>query len=67
MHTFDGKSCRIHFNSDMSGEIHICDKDSYKEIKVDGQDILDFVANHVRRERISKLEQMETREILGLE
>lgn len=67
MHTFEGSSCRIHFNSDMSGDIHICDKDSDKEIKVDGQDILDFVANHVIRERISKLEQMETREILGLE
>lgn len=67
MHTFDGKSCRIHFNSDMSGEIHIVEKDSDKEIEVDGQDILDFVANYVRSERISKLEQMETKEILGLE
>lgn len=64
MHTFEGSSCRIHFNSDMSGDIHICDKDSDREIKVDGQDILDFVANHVRRERISKLEQMETKDIL---
>lgn len=26
MHTFEGKSCRIHHNSDMSGEVHICDK-----------------------------------------
>lgn len=67
MHTFEGSSCRIHFNSDMSGDIHICDKDSDREIKVDGQDILDFVANHVRCERISKLEQMETKDILGLE
>lgn len=64
MHTFDGKSCRIHFNSDMSGDIHIVEKDSDEEIKVEGQDILDFVANYVRRERISKLEQMETKDIL---
>lgn len=64
MHTFEGKSCRIHFNSDMSGDIHICDKDSEEEIQVDGQDILDFVANYVRIERISKLEQMDTKEIL---
>lgn len=64
MHTFEGSSCRIHFNSDMSGDIHICDKDSEQEIKVDGQDILDFVANYVRSERISKLEQMETKDIL---
>lgn len=67
MHTFEGSSCRIHFNSDMSGDIHIAEKGSDKEIKVDGQDILDFVANYVRSERISKLEQMETKEILGLE
>lgn len=64
MHTFEGNSCRIHFNSDMSGDIHICDKGSNREITVDGQDILDFVANYVRRERISKLEQMETKDIL---
>lgn len=67
MHTFEGNSCRIHFDSDMSGDIHICDKDSDREITVDGQDILDFVVNHIRRERISKLEQMGTKEILGLE
>lgn len=67
MHTFEGKSCRIHFNSDMSGDIHIVKKDSDKEIKVDGQDILDFVANYVRSEKISTLEQMEMKEILGLE
>lgn len=67
MHTFEGKSCRIHFNSDMSGDIHIVEKNSDKEIKVDGQDILDFVTNYVRIEKISKLEQMETKDILGLE
>lgn len=67
MHTFERKSCRIHFNSDMSGDIHICDKDSNREIKVVGRDILDFVANYVRSERISKLEQMETKDVLGLE
>lgn len=36
MHTFEGSSCRIHFNSDMSGDIHIAEKGSDKEIKVDG-------------------------------
>lgn len=30
MHTFEGKSCRIHYNSDMSGEVHICDKNLKK-------------------------------------
>lgn len=67
MHTFEGENCRIHFNSDMSGDIHICNQDSDKEIKVNGQDILDFVANYAGSERISKPEQMETKGILGLE
>jgi hypothetical protein len=31
MHTFEGKSCRIHHYSDMSGEVHICDKNSDKD------------------------------------
>lgn len=66
MHTFDGKSCRIHYNSDMSGEVHICDKATDKELKVEAQDILDFVAEYVRTERIGILEQMSTDSILHL-
>ena len=52
MHTFEGKSCRIHHNSDMSGEIHICDKNSDKELVVEGQDILDFVADYIKTEKV---------------
>ena len=66
MHTFEGKSCRIHFNSDMSGKVHISDKETNEEIQVEGQDILDFVANYVRHEKISVLEQAETKDIFGL-
>ena len=66
MHTFKGKSCRIHYNSDMSGEVHICDKKSDKELVVDAQDILDFVADYIRLERIGMLEQMSTESILHL-
>lgn len=66
MHTFEGKSCRIHHNSDMSGEAHICDKNSDKELVIEAQDILNFVADYVRRERIGSLEQMNTDEILHL-
>lgn len=43
MHTFEGKSCRIHHNSDMSGEVYICDKNSDDELKVEAQDILDLL------------------------
>lgn len=66
MYTFEGKSCRIHHNSDMSGEVHICDKNSGKELKVEAQDILDFVAEYIRSERIGRLEQMSTDSILYL-
>lgn len=66
MHTFDGKTCRIHYNSDMSGEVHICDKITDKELKVEAQDILDFVAEYVRSQRIGTLEQMSTENILCL-
>ena len=66
MHTFEGKSCRIHHNSDMSGEVHICDKKSDKELVVDAQDILDFVADYIRAKRIGMLEQMSTENILDL-
>ncbi|WP_346961338.1 hypothetical protein [Clostridium sp.] len=64
MHTFKGKSCTIHYNSDLSGEIYI-NKDG-NEVKVDGRDLLNFVANHVRSTQISKLEQQTTDEILGI-
>ena len=66
MHTFEGKSCRIHHNNDMSGEVHICDKNSDKELVLDAHDILDFVADYVRSERIGMLEQMSTDSILHL-
>lgn len=66
MQTFEGKSCRIHYNSDMSGEVHICDKNSDKELVIDAQDILDFVADYVRSQRIGTLEQMSTENILDL-
>ena len=64
MHTFNGNNCRIHYNSDMSGEVYISDKISDKEITVDTQDILDFVANYVRNKKIAMLEKMETETIL---
>ena len=55
MHTFEGKNCRFFYNSDMSGEIYIRDKNSDKELKVESHDILDFVDNYIRNQKISKL------------
>ena len=66
MHTFEGKSCRFHYNSDMSGEVYICDKNSDKELVIEAQDILDFVADYARTEKIGMLEQMDTDSIFHL-
>lgn len=65
MHTFEGKTCRIHHNSDLSGEIIINPYDGGDlEIRVDAQDILDFVADYVKSEKIARIEQMGTKEVL---
>lgn len=64
MHTFEGKSCRIHFNGDMSGQLIIFDKTTEKEIIINSKDILDFVADYVRNKKMANLEKMETERIL---
>lgn len=66
MHTFDGSKTRFHFNSDMSGDCEIIEKESGRSMKVPCEDILDFVANYVRNEKIGKLEQINTNDILGI-
>ncbi len=49
MHTFSTKDNRykFHFNSDLSGEIIIFDKDSRKEIEIK-KSILDEFFNHIQ-------------------
>jgi hypothetical protein len=67
MHSFHGESVNIHFNGDYSGDVVINNKkdgDEYKEITVDIKDIFDFVAGYIRSEKISKLEEMESKDIL---
>lgn len=66
MNTFEGKSCKIHFNSDMSGDIVIHDTSETATVIIEGQDILNFVASYIRNEKISKLENMSTNELLDL-
>lgn len=67
MHTFEGNKTRIHYNSDMSGDCIIFNKEDGQEIRVSCEDILDFVANYVRIQKISKLEQMETKDVFGIQ
>ena len=66
MHTFNGKKTRIHFNSDMSGDCIVINTDTEQKVEIPCEDIISFVAEYVRSERIGKIEQMGTDEILGL-
>ena len=63
MHTFNGKSCNIHYNSDFSGY----NKNDHTEMRVDSQDLINFVAEYVRSKKVSQLENMNSDEILGVE
>lgn len=67
MHTFNGKKTTIHYNSDMSGDCIIFNKETEQNVEVPCEDILDFVAEYVRIQKIGKLERMDNKEILGLE
>lgn len=66
MHTFNGKSCNIHYNSDFSGEVIIYNKNNHTGIRIDPQDLIDFVAEYVRSKRIGRLENMGSYEIFGV-
>jgi hypothetical protein len=62
MHSFHGDNVVIHHNSDYSGEVIICQDD--KEIRMNAGDLIDFVAEYVRREKIKKLETSDSKTIL---
>lgn len=66
MHSFHGKEITIHYNSDMSGDCQIIDRKTNTEIAVPCEDLVDFVAEYVRRQKIDELEQMGSKELLGL-
>lgn len=67
MHSFNGKSCTMHYNGDFSGEVTICNKNDNTEVHVDAQDLINFVAEYVRSKKVSQLENMNSNEILGVE
>lgn len=66
VHTFDGKSCTIHYNGDFSDEAIISNKDGNAEICVDTQDLIDFIAEYVRSKKVGRLENMNSDEIFGV-
>lgn len=65
MHTFNGdKGAIFSYNGDFSGDIFLRDKDG-NEAKIDGNDILDFVAYcYVLPKKIEKLENADSKELL---
>ena len=60
MHTFQGQQGTVfNYNSDMSGDVIIISgNDVSKKFNIPAFDILEFVAEIIRRRRISKLEDM---------
>lgn len=66
MHTFEGKTIRIHHNSDFGGNVFLVNKETNEEIEILSDDLIDFVSELVRGQKIREIEQMDSKEILGL-
>lgn len=67
MHSFHGKSVNIHYDADIkSGECIIINKETGEKIRANGRDLLNFVAEYVREQKIAKLEKTDAIEILGI-
>lgn len=69
MHLFktgdDDTRTAFAFNSDLSGNVRITAANG-RAIEIPGEHLLQFIANYVRSERISALEQADDRTVLGL-
>lgn len=65
MHTFTGESCKIHYNSDMSGSVHIVNNHN-ELMEVSAIDLIGFISNYVVHEKISNLQNMSPQEVLGI-
>lgn len=70
MHTFQSCQVRIHYNSDLSGNVKISTVDhvvgAQVYVEIPGQVLVEFVAEYVRRAKISALESASDEELLGL-
>lgn len=65
MHTFKGKSCTIHYNGDLSGELEIYVPETKDRIGVQADDILEFVMEHLKSEKIAELESMNWKDFMS--
>jgi hypothetical protein len=65
MHTFTGpRNTIFNYNSDLSGLVDITTPDGM--ICVPGDDLLCFISNHVRQQKIVSIEGLSVRAILEL-
>ncbi|TVX85599.1 hypothetical protein [Paenibacillus agilis] len=67
MHSFKKKSATFIYHGDFGGEVYIVgntEEGIETKIKVDSEDIIDFVAEYVRKEMIDCIESMDSRELL---
>ena len=67
MLTFNGESIRIFYNSDFSGESTILNIKTGKEMEVNTQDLINFVAEYIRDDKIRKIEEMDADELFGIQ
>jgi len=65
MHTFKGKSCTIHYNGDMSGELKICNRKDNVWITVKADDIMRFVMEHIKSQKIAEIESMNWKDFMS--
>lgn len=64
MHSFQGKSCTIHINGDLKdSDLIIIDKNGVK-VRIDSNDVLELVAEYVRKNIINKVCHMGIDELL---
>jgi hypothetical protein len=56
-HTSILNKTTFNFNSDMSGDITI--KNDKGELEVDGKDLIQFIVNYLKKEKIRYLENMD--------
>lgn len=72
MHTVEFRDARripiqFHYNEDGSGDVIISTRFPDKEITVPFKALLEFIATWVANRRITELEQMSPRQILGID
>ena len=64
MHTEHHNGVYYHYNSDMSGDVNIVKPDG-SEFFVNGDSLMYFLAQVLRQQRISRLEQMSNDDLLA--